>query len=206
MLTKDYWSPRCALTWDWNRQHLNCPHYTAWITPQVVIHEPLSIPAASGNRNHWRAVPSLLDPTLPQGSGSCPPPPRARISSPPGITHLLFDHVPLDIFAACFATPACQILVPTRFPVSSSSNCITTLLWPLWGHYIINVLNWTALQNASASLLFVLLGKLNVKKCSCAVGTLCWLSRAPLAEGRQPAWGIQQPLLWLGCPRTKGKK
>lgn len=48
----------------------------------------------------------------------------------------------------------------------------SSALAPL-GLYIIYILHWTALQNASALLLLVLLAKLKLKKCSRAVGTLC---------------------------------
>lgn len=137
LLPRHYWSLRCTVTWDCKRQQLTCPHNSAWITPEVVSQEPLSIAAGRGELEPLR---SCAFPVWPHSSSVLSwflsSSPKTRISSPPIITHLPSDRDSLDIFAACFATLICQTLVLTHFPMSCLSNCITTLLWPLWGHIL----------------------------------------------------------------------
>lgn len=192
LLPKDYWSSRCTLTWDYNRQHLNCLHNTCLMhTWKWCLVSLWAFLLSLGSWNQWGAVPSLFDLTPPQCfPGSCPPPPKAWISSTPSRTHLPFECVPLDIFAACFATLYLSDFGSHKFSCVPFVQLYHNSALAPGGLCIIYVLNWAASQNASALLLFVLLAKLKCEKvflCCCAGVTQSCSGRRQAACLRETA-------------------
>lgn len=139
-----YWPPRCTLTWDCSRQHLKYPHNRglshSWGGVLGASEhcccpgEPVRSCACQEQLPAFPAFPAW--PPLSSVFSWSFSRKRARISSPPSITHLPFVPVPLDMFAACFAALSSQVLVLTGFPMSCLSSCITALLWPLWGYIL----------------------------------------------------------------------
>lgn len=164
-------------------------------------------PASDELEPKWVTI-SLFFLTVPQCFyASWPPSPKAG-------SHLLL--AVYLIFRTMFLWTsfllALQPFLSCRFYFSHMFSCALFVqlyhnspFAPVW-LCIIYVLNLTVLQMLPICCWLCFLQVFNVKGCSCAGASCAGVMQSPSVEveGRHSASGIQQPLLWLCCFRTKG--